>query len=147
MVPLARIPGGGGIEGCAGPRDAYSGLLRERKPGIHRCDGPLHPTCLRQWSRWTQGWLTFSKLYCTAEIALRTADSVQRTAFSVQRTAFGSLKGWLFVLDATFSYAVRATRYAVRNTTLSGAGADCFRGLYEVSLALVGVASPAYFQY
>ena len=32
--------------------------------------------------------------------------------------------------------------------TLSGAGEDCFRGLfYEVSLALVGVASPAYFQY
>jgi hypothetical protein len=31
--------------------------------------------------------------------------------------------------------------------TLSGAGEDCFRGLYlEVSLALVGVASPAYFQ-
>jgi hypothetical protein len=29
--------------------------------------------------------------------------------------------------------------------TLSGAGEDCFRGLYEVSLALVGVASPAYF--
>jgi hypothetical protein len=32
--------------------------------------------------------------------------------------------------------------------TLAGAGEDCFRGLfYEVSLALVGVASPAYFQY
>jgi len=31
--------------------------------------------------------------------------------------------------------------------TLAGAGEDCFRGLfYEVSLALVGVASPAYFQ-
>ena len=29
------------------------------------------------------------------------------------------------------------------NKTLSGAGEDCFRGLYEVSLALVGVASPA----
>ena len=28
--------------------------------------------------------------------------------------------------------------------TLAGAGEDCFRGLfYEVSLALVGVASPA----
>ena len=34
-----------------------------------------------------------------------------------------------------------------RPPTLSGAGEDCFRGLYlEVSLALVGVASPAYFQ-
>jgi hypothetical protein len=34
-----------------------------------------------------------------------------------------------------------------RPLTLSGAGEDCFRGLYlEVSLALVGVASPAYFQ-
>ena len=30
--------------------------------------------------------------------------------------------------------------------TLAGAGEVCFRGLYEVSLALVGVASPAYFQ-
>jgi hypothetical protein len=32
---------------------------------------------------------------------------------------------------------------------LGGAGEDCFRGLFllEVSLALVGVASPAYFQY
>ena len=27
--------------------------------------------------------------------------------------------------------------------TLSGAGEVCFRGLYEVSLALVGVSSPA----
>jgi hypothetical protein len=34
-----------------------------------------------------------------------------------------------------------------KRKTLSGAGEDCFRGLfYEVSLALVGVASPAYFQ-
>jgi hypothetical protein len=35
----------------------------------------------------------------------------------------------------------------LKDPTLSGAGEDCFRGLYlEVSLALVGVASPAYFQ-
>jgi hypothetical protein len=34
-----------------------------------------------------------------------------------------------------------------KDRTLSGAGEGCFRGLfYEVSLALVGVASPAYFQ-
>ena len=32
----------------------------------------------------------------------------------------------------------------LKDPTLSGAGEDCFRGLYlEVSLALVGVASPA----
>jgi hypothetical protein len=32
----------------------------------------------------------------------------------------------------------------LKTQTLSGAGEDCFRGLYlEVSLALVGVASPA----
>lgn len=31
-----------------------------------------------------------------------------------------------------------------KDSTLSGAGEDCFRGLFlEVSLALVGVASPA----
>jgi hypothetical protein len=36
----------------------------------------------------------------------------------------------------------------LEDPTLSGAGEDYFRGLYyEVSLALVGVASPAYFQY
>jgi hypothetical protein len=35
----------------------------------------------------------------------------------------------------------------LEDPTLFGAGEDCFRGLYyEVSLALVGVASPAYFQ-
>ena len=34
--------------------------------------------------------------------------------------------------------------YFFKDPTLSGAGEDCFRGLYlEVSLALVGVASPA----
>jgi hypothetical protein len=45
---------------------------------------------------------------------------------------FGSLGFFLFLEDPL---------------TLSGAGEGCFRGLYlEVSLALVGVASPAYFQ-
>ena len=50
-------------------------------------------------------------------------------------TVFGNVRLW-------------KTRTLFRETrTLAGAGEGCFRGLfYEVSLALVGVASPAYFQ-
>jgi hypothetical protein len=49
-----------------------------------------------------------------------------------------------FVGVEEFAFAFGNSLRRRKDQTLSGAGEGCFRGLfYEVSLALVGVASPA----